>query len=268
MNIIDVDTLDLPELEPYRTLRRQTQHWREGYFVAEGEKAVRALLASSLVVRSMLISRDWLPLVEEHRLPGILDDSTIFVAPDDLLEGIVGYPLHKRLMAIGLLPENPSLERLHAAGSPDAVYVALEAIADAENMGMILRNCAAFGVAGLIVGSDSSSPYLRRSVRVSLGNVFSLRIHRSENLHETLRRCRTEFGWQVVGTTPRGGETRIVSPTPERPLCLLFGSEAQGLTEEALSLCDGLFTIPMRGDVDSINVANAVAVALHEATRR
>lgn len=267
MNIIDVDTLDLPELEPYRTLRSHTQHWRDGHFVAEGEKTVRALLSSSLSVQSMLISRDWLPLVEEGRASGALDESTIFIAPDALLEGIVGYSLHKSLLAVGTLPVNPSLDSLHAAGSKAAVYVALEAIADAENMGMILRNCAAFGVAGLIVGSDSASPYLRRSVRVSLGNVFSLRIHRSADLLESLQRCRSEFGWRVVGTTPRGGVRRLVSPEPDRPLCLLFGSEAHGLTEGAASLCDELFTIPMRDDVDSINVANAVAVALYEATR-
>ena len=267
MQIIDIDTLDLPDLEPYRTLRGQTQHWRDGHLVAEGEKAVRALLESTIVVSSMLLSRDWLPLVQETRHASRLDHATVYVAPDALLEGIVGFPLHKSLMAIGRLPENPSLDALRAAAPASAVYVALEGIADAETMGMILRNCAAFGVAGLIVGPDSTSPYLRRSVRVSLGNVFSLRIHRSEDVLATVRQCREEFDWHVMGTTPRGGSAVIDVAASRAPLCLLFGSEATGLTDAALSICDDVFTIPMRNDVDSINVANAVAVTLYAAMR-
>ena len=268
MTVVHVDSLDHPDLEPYRTLRGQTQHWSEGHFVAEGEKAVRALMDAPLHIVSMLLSEDWLKAFESEGLHGRLAGVTLYVASDDLLEGIVGFPLHKRLMAIGRIPVNPDLELLHDGAGSSAVHVALEGIADAENMGMILRNCAAFGAANLLVGADSTSPWLRRSVRVSLGNVFSLRIHRSEDILATLRRCRDELGWRVIGTTPRGGATGIAEARDGGgPVCLLFGSEAYGLSEEALSLCDGLFSIPMRNEVDSINVANAVAVTLYEATR-
>lgn len=270
MRIIPVSSLDDSDLEPYRTLRTRTLHWKEGYCVAEGEKAVRALLASSLSVHSLLMSEAWLRIFEADLKDERFRDTAVYVAGDTLMEGIVGYPLHKKLLAIGVLPENPTIEQLHYTGEGCGIHVALEAIADSENMGMILRNCAAFGVHSLIVGADSSSPWMRRSVRVSLGNVFSLAIHHTNDLLETLQRCRTEFGWRVIGTTPRGGESRINSSGEDTPqnMCLLFGSEAYGLSEEAVALCDSLFSISMRNDVDSINVANAVAVTLFEATRR
>ncbi|MFZ1731347.1 MAG: RNA methyltransferase [Bacteroidota bacterium] len=270
MRIVPVTDLDSSELEPYRTLRARTSHWQEGYCVAEGEKAVRALLTSSLSVHSLLLSESWLRMFEKELQSERFGDTAVFVASDALMEGIVGYPLHKSLLAIGVLPENPSLEQLQKKGEGRVLHVALEGIADAENMGMILRNCAAFGVHSLIVGTDSSSPWMRRSVRVSLGNVFSLTIHRSEDVHAALRRCRREFGWHIVGTTPRDGEALIGSPANEagNNLCLFFGSEAYGLTDEALALCDSRFSIPMRNDVDSINVANAVAVTLFEASRK
>lgn len=290
MRVIPVTTLDLPELEPYRTLRARTWHWREGFFVAEGEKVVRALLDSRIDIVSILTSASWLDALEEYLTPERLPETVVHLGEDAMLEGIVGYPLHQKLLAIGRIPPNPSLEELHTREPGRHVHVALEGLADAENMGMILRNAAAFGARGLIWGSDSTSPWLRRSVRVSLGNLFSLRIHRADSLHDTLRRCREGLGWCIVGTTPRGGDNHIVwdegpgkdentaagahagSPGQEPGgraghLCLLFGSEAEGLSDEALALCDRHFTIPMHHGVDSINVANAVAVSLFEAVR-
>ncbi len=269
MRIIPVISLDDPELEPYRTLRGRTHHWQEGYCVAESEKVVRALLASSLEIHSLLLNADWLKKLEVELRNERFADTRVYVAFDQLLEQIVGFPLHQKLLAIGVLPENPPLEWLHNRQAGRAVHVALEGIADAENMGMILRNCAAFGAHSLIVGRDSSSPWLRRSVRVSLGNVFALEIHRSDDILHTLQHCRDAFGWRIIGTTPRGGEPNIDTRRAGdvENICLLFGSEAYGLSEQALALCDARFSIPMRGGIDSINVANAVAVALFEATR-
>ncbi len=290
MRVVPVTTLDLPALEPYRTLRARTWHWREGFFVAEGEKVVRALLDSRIEIVSILTSKSWLEALEGSFTAERGPETVIYLGEDALLEGIVGFPLHQKLLAIGRIPPNPPLEELHTRAPGCHVHVALEGLADAENMGMILRNAAAFGARSLIHGPDSTSPWLRRSVRVSLGNLFALRIHRADSLHDTLRRCREELGWRIVGTTPRGGDNRIMwdetpgknentaaggqagSPGQEPGdraghLCLLFGSEAEGLTDKALALCDAHFSIPMRGGVDSINVANAVAVTLFEAVR-
>ena len=268
MQIIHLTTLDLPELEPYRTLRGKTQHWKDDFLVTEGEKAVRALLASQVDVHSLLMNEAWLSVLDTELNDERFAATTVYVAPDALMNSIVGFSLHQKLLAIGRRPENPPLQSLSDTRAGRHVHVALEGLADAENMGMIMRNCAAFGVRSVIVGPDSTSPWMRRSVRVSLGNVFSLSVYRSNNLFDTLRQCRSEFGWRVVGTTPRGGTNTIqLQAVKNEQLCLFFGSEASGLSEEALALCDELFTIPMRGGVDSINVANAVAVSLFEATR-
>ncbi|MBN1447979.1 MAG: RNA methyltransferase [Bacteroidetes bacterium] len=268
MRIIPVTTLDLPELEPYRTLRGRTWHWSDDFFVAEGEKAVRALLDARLDVVSLLMSAEWLEQLEAQLSADRFGDTDVYLADDALLERIVGYPLHKKLLAIGRIPPNPPLAALHTREAGRHVHVALEGLADAENMGMILRNAAAFGVRSLIWGPDSTSPWLRRSIRVSLGNLFTLRIHRAENVHTTLCQCREKFAWRIIGTTPRGGSPLIEWKGEEAEhVCLLFGSEAEGLSDEALTLCDAHFTIPMSRGVDSINVANAVAVALYEAMR-
>lgn len=268
MHVRPVDTLELPELEPYRTLRGRTRHWKDGYIVAEGVKTVQALLASDLTVHSVLMNETWLRTLRDTLTVSRFADTVAYVASDALLERIVGFPLHQKLLALAAVPVNPRLEELRAHGDAPGLHVALEGLADAENMGMVLRNCAAFGVDSVLVGPDSTSPYLRRSVRVSLGNVFSLRVHRAENLRTALTECRDRFGWYIVGTKPRGGSTELSEARQTgRDICLLFGSEGEGLSEGALALCHDSFSIPMRRGVDSINIANAVAVSLYEATR-
>ena len=271
MNINKISSLDSREFELYLTLREQTHHWREGFAVVESEKSVRELLASDVEIESMLMTRHWIdrlgPLLKQKRH----SETVLYEAEETLLTGIVGFQMHKSLLALARIPANPplaSLSKLVQGQRAPRIHVALEAVADSENMGMILRNCAAFGVASLVTGEDSCSPWLRRSVRVSLGNIFKLTIHRSPDQLDSLRQLRDTHGWHIVGTTPRGGSPAITLPQKEtKHICLLFGSEANGLTEEALALCDARFTIPMQNDVDSINVANSVAVALHEALR-
>jgi tRNA G18 (ribose-2'-O)-methylase SpoU len=267
MNIIHIHTLDLPELEPYRTLREKTHHWRGGVFVAEGEKVVRKLLESNVRAISMLLSPDWYAQLEGIINNAKFEDLDVYVGEPELLDGIVGFQMHQNLMAIGEIPPSPALEDLCGTNSGTNVHVAVEGIADAENMGMIIRNCAAFGADTLIVGSDSTSPWLRRSVRVSVGTVFAVRILYVEKLLPTLDKLRTMHGWTLAATTPLGGDMSLPVASAEKPLCLLFGSEAYGLSDKALALCDTRFTIPMSPGADSLNVANAVAVGLYEAVR-
>jgi len=211
----------------------------------------------------MLSTVDWL-----HKFSSVLDDDRfadmdVYLAPAALLDGIVGFKLHQRIMALGRIPDNAPRETfMHSAGTT-AVFVALQGMADAENMGMILRNCAAFGVHGVLVGSDSCSPWLRRSVRVSVGTLFKLRIRQCDDVQQELRILRDSYDLRIIAVSPRKGG--LLSPH-RGPLCLLFGGEARGLADSALEMCDGVFSIPMHNEVDSINVANAVAVALYATT--
>ncbi len=267
MNVQRVFSLRTPGLEPYLTLRENTLHWRNGFFVAEGKKVVLRLIESGMSVVSFLMSDDWFA-----SLGGVLQDerysdSTVFIASDDLMRSIVGYQLHQNILAIGKIPANPSIKDLVCQSSETKRMIALEGISDAENMGSIMRNAGAFGIWSLIVGRDSCSPYLRRSVRVSMASVFSLSIHVCANLSETLLNLQNEFGFSIIGTSPCNGINSLES-FRSKAACLVFGSESNGLTDETLNLCDALFSIPMSPHVSSLNVSNAVAVTLYESLRQ
>jgi tRNA G18 (ribose-2'-O)-methylase SpoU len=257
VNIREIQSLDLAELEPYRTLRRPQQHIAQGIFVAEGEKVVRRLLDSGLSVISILLTRSWLDAIHQTYS---LESIEIFVAEKNLLETIVGYPLHQGIMALAHVPQELPLADFMRQLPQEFLLVAMDGIVNAENVGVIVRNAAAFGAHGIIAGTSSSSPYLRRAVRNSMGAVFHLPVVHAElidALQEIHRSCR------IIGATP-GGES-IQNADFSGNLCVVFGNEGTGLSDGILKLCDAHVGIPMMNDTDSLNVGSAAAVFLYAA---
>src|SRR6266699_3469540 len=180
-----IESLDLPALQPYRTMRRQLEHKAQGIFVSEGEKVVRRLLESKFIVVSLLLPVRWLgdlmPLLESRP-----EAVQVYVAEKALLETLTGFSMYQGLLAVGKIPAQPLLEELLARSGRPWLLAATDGLSSAENLGAVVRNCAAFGVHALIVGETSSSPFLRRAVRSSMGAVFQLPIIESPSLIESL----------------------------------------------------------------------------------
>ncbi len=264
-----VTTLDVPELAPYRTLRRPEEHWKRGIFVAEGGRLVRRLLGSGLTVHSMLLTREWheqlRKATEGQRWS---DDLQLFIAEKKLLETIVGFPLHQGVMAVAAVPAEPLLVDILRAASRPMLLVALDGIASAENVGVIVRNSAAFGADGILVNANSGSPFLRRAVRSSMGGVFQLPVLHTVSLHDTLLSIKNaQGGVEVIAAHP-GGQTELHGSDLSGDLCLVFGSEGEGITPEVLAVSDRQVAIPMMKGTDSLNVASSSAVFLYEARKQ
>ena len=259
-------SLDLPELAPYRTMRRQFEQRRQGIFVAEGEKVVRRLLASKLAVVSVLLPEKWLgPL--EPLLRGRREEIRVFVAEKALLETLTGFSMYQGLLAVGQVPPAVPLPEILAHSPRPWLLAAADGLSNAENLGALVRNCAAFNVQALIVGETSGSPFLRRAVRSSMGAVFDLPIIETPNLVETLRELR-QRGVRCLAAHPRDPHRRLSEADFRSDCCLLLGSEGVGLAPSVLGSCDEAIGIPMPPTVDSLNVASAAAAFLYEANRQ
>src|SRR5256885_15542150 len=92
LRVQPIATLDLPELAPYRTMRRQLEHREQGIFVAEGEKVVRRLLESQLTVVSLLLPEKWLREYEPL-LAAQTQEIHAYVAEKELLESLTGFSM-------------------------------------------------------------------------------------------------------------------------------------------------------------------------------
>ena len=261
-----IESLDLPELQPYRTMRRQAEHRQQGIFVAEGEKVVRRLLESKFAVVSVLLPEKWLRELEPL-LRGRPEEFQVFVAEKKLLETLTGYSMYQGLLALGKVPPLPTLAEVVARSKHPRLMVAVDALSNAQNLGALVRNCAAFNAQALIVGETCSSPFLRRAVRSSMGAIFQLPVVESASLTRSLHDLR-ERGVRCIAAHPHSDGRTLSQANLAGDCCVVFGSEGYGISSAVLAACDEAAAIPMPPTVDSLNVGSAAAVFLYEATRQ
>lgn len=261
-----VQDLDAPELALYRTLRRVEEHERAGVLVAANHKVIKRLLASRYTVVSALLTPAWLKKLESQ-LRARPESIPVYLAEEPLLETITGYVMHQGALAVAKIPPLADLETLLKDSARPLLLAAVEGIASAENLGAIVRNCAAFGVHCLIVGETCGSPFQRRAVAGSMGTIFEQPVVRVDNLVETLTALRAR-GVRCLAAHPRADAQKLAAADLRGDCCLVFGAEGPGLTEAALAACDGMVEIPMPSHMNSLNVAVATGIFLYEATRQ
>src|SRR5215469_11742384 len=261
-----IESFDAPELQPYRTMRRHMEHREQGIFVAEGEKVVRRLIESRFGVVSVLLPERWLDELEPL-LQARPEQIQVFVADKKLLETLTGFSMYQGLLAVGKIPEQPAIEKILETSPRPWLLAAVDSLSSAENLGALVRNCAAFNVQALLVGETCTSPFLRRAVRSSMGTVFELPIVETANLVQTLNALRAR-NIRCVAAHPHVEGRTLPQATLATDCCIVFGSEGYGISPQVLDVCDDSVAIPMPPKIDSLNVGSAAAVFLYEANRQ
>ncbi len=256
MNRIVVDTLEDPRLDPYRSLKTARLHRRAGLFIAEGDKVVERLLASDFEVLSVLVSERRVASLEPLAKPG----TEVLIIPDRLATELVGFKFHAGMMACGRRKPPRDL----GAFAEVRILVGCSRVDDPENLGSIIRHCAAFGAGGLVLGPGCADPFSRRVIRVSMGNGFRLPVRESTDFTSDLVRLRAENGFQLIATVLEPDAEPVRGTTVSGHAVILFGNEAHGLEPELVDICDRRVTIPMKSAPDSLNVAVASALVLYE----
>ena len=283
LRVEKISSFDLPELQPYATMRRPAEQERQGIFVAEGTKVVQRLLESRFTVVSVVLPDKWLD--DFHRLLEARPEPiTVYLAEKKTLETLTGFSMFQGVLAVGKVPPPVSFDDILSKNQKPLLFVAVDALTNAENLGALVRNCVAFGVQALIVGETSSSPFLRRAVRNSMGTIFQLPVielaklglrHRFKtrphatqmSLAEGLKELRAR-GVRCIAAHPHTDKKFLSQADFSGDCCLVFGSEGDGITPVVLEACDEAVAIPMPPTVDSLNVGAAAAVFLYEAARQ
>lgn len=268
LDVRRIDSLDLPELAPYRTLKRSVEHEAQGIFVAEGDKVVQRLLESRFEVLSVLLPAERLAEFEPRlRARPEANIPVHVVARKDFLATLVGFDLFQGVLAVGRIPSPGSLAARIRASPPPRLFVAVDGLTNSENIGVLVRNCVAFGVQALLVGETCASPFLRRAVRNSMGAIFHLPVIATTNLVCSLGELHTH-GIRCIAAHPHTEQKELSQANFSDDCCLIFGSEGKGISAPVLAACAEAVAIAMPPTVDSLNVGSAAAVFLYEASRQ
>ena len=262
--VTSIKNLDDPRISIYRSLKGK-QLDKDGVFIAEGNKVFRALLKSDLKIVSALMTEKWLQVFRRQINKRTKKGMRVYIMDRKEIERVVGFNLHQGLMAATRIPSKLSLKQAWRLWNSPHLLLAIEGIKDAENIGLIVRNSVAFGVDTIIVDKSSCNPYLRRVVRVSIGTIFKLPVLYTDDLPTALKWLKENFGTRIIAASP---DTRneILSKTDlAGNICLVFGSEDYGLSDNVLKLADSIVRIPISPRLDSLNVSSANAIFLHHA---
>jgi tRNA G18 (ribose-2'-O)-methylase SpoU len=263
-NIIQIDSPDDPRIAPYLNLKERELAREGGRFIAEAGMVVKRLLKSRYAVESVLAAEKRAPELASLMPAGI----PLFVGSTDLVNRIVGFKFHSGVMACGLRGISPQLDDLSdLRGEKSFTLVVCPEISNTENLGSMIRISAAFGATALVLGEHCCDPFFRQSIRVSMGTVFYIPIIRSQELLADLRSLKSKYGFELVATVLDEKAESLATIKRSCRIALLFGNEAQGISEDYLRLCDRQVTIPMQYGTDSLNVAVAAGIFLYHFTQ-
>lgn len=263
----DVISLDDPRLADYRGLTDAELLARRGRFIVEGRGNLRVLLARSAFRPESILLGEAAFTALRPDLEAYAGEIPIFVAPQPVLDGVVGFKIHRGALAACLRPpprDPGALAGEVLADFPAARVVVLEGVRDADNVGGVFRNAMALGARAVFACDRSCDPLYRKAIRTSMGGALCVPFARTGELVIFLDRLRA-LGFSIWAFDPKppGDALDRVGAQAAGPVALLFGTEGEGLSEEALAAADRRVRIGMEPGVDSLNVATAAAIGLH-----
>ena len=143
--------------------------------------------------------------------------------------------------------------------------VILDGIEDPHNLGSIVRVCECAGVHGIIIPKHNACPVNSTVVKTSAGALSNMMIARVSNITQTIEKLKKAGMW--VYAVELGGEN-IYRQNLTGALGLVIGSEGDGIGELVKRTCDGIVTMPMKGNINSLNASVACGIAVYEAVRQ
>ncbi|HVV16718.1 MAG TPA: 23S rRNA (guanosine(2251)-2'-O)-methyltransferase RlmB [Polyangia bacterium] len=189
--------------------------------------------------------------------------------PRQLVAELAGDAVHQGVVAIAgqfrYVTVNDILKAASQAGEPP-LLVLLDGITDPHNLGAIVRSAEVLGAHGVVIPAHRAAPVTAGAVKASAGATERVRIAEVVNLLKAVDGLRAG-GVRVLGAGAGSGQ-RLDGVDLRGPTALVVGAEGKGMREAVARRCDGLFHIPQRGVVSSLNASVAAAIALYEAARQ
>ncbi len=254
MNLLHVNSFDLPQLQIYARMRDNAVT-ADNSFIADGEKVVVMLLQSGVTVRSLLATAAF---YEAHEaLVASADIPQCYVATKQQMATIIGHRMHQNVMLHGVRPPLCPLEQL---GSH---VVMLDLISRNENVGAIIRSMAALGVGSLVAPVHGPRPFGRRALRVSMGHAALVKTHLYEDMKAAISALKA-LGYTIVAAETHPDAIALQAFSVPEKWVLLVGNEDAGIADDILALCDAVVMIEMAGAVKSFNVAVAASILLYQ----
>lgn len=216
--------------------------------VCESEKLFLQFIHNKRVILKTLSTKKF---AEKYDL----NSSSNFIADRSVLESIAGFKIEFEVLFLIEKPEDSHIEELN-----DRIIL-LNGLSSPENVGSIVRSAAGFNINSIITDEKTCSPFLRRCIRVSMGNIFSMKTYHSKNLRLDLKKLR-ELGYIIISTANIDRSIDLATYEFPKKCVLIIGSEGHGVDHDILDTSDVILKIKINPQVAHLNAANAAAIFL------
>lgn len=234
-----------------KSLKVKRQRETEGLFIAEGDKVVKELLHSPILLEEVLAVELWIK--ENERTHNRLGKKMIEVSELEM-ERISGLQSFTPVLAIGKIPE-PKIDEKKIKKQWSIV---LDGIQDPGNLGTILRSANWFGIDTVFCSPDCVDAYNPKVVQSSMGSLFFIDVVKTDL--KTLFTSAEEF--PIYAATLNGDDVRKID-FPKAGF-IVIGSEGKGISDELLSFATQKISIPSFSKAESLNAAIAAGIICYE----
>ncbi|MBE6659783.1 MAG: 23S rRNA (guanosine(2251)-2'-O)-methyltransferase RlmB [Ruminococcaceae bacterium] len=242
---------------------------QESCGIVIGRNAVRELLHSERTIDKLLVQRgeregSIVVLVAqalEKKIPVVEVDRA-------KLDAIAGFAPHQGIIAMAAEKEYVDVEDILAIArerGEDPIIAIADGITDPYNLGALIRCAEGLGAHGLILPKRRAVGLTPLVSKASAGAIEHLAVAKVANLAQTVQELQKQGVW--VYAAEAGGQSYDKTDLTG-PCALIFGSEGNGVSALLKQKCDAIISIPMRGQVNSLNVSTAASILLAEAARQ
>lgn len=227
---------------------------KDDYIIGEGYKIVQKM--NSILTITELLTSESIYNDNPDYFSGIPGE--VYLADDKFISQHVGYKFHQGVFAIANHPGYKSLETIQGE------TLVLNNLDNAENVGAIIRSATGLGFKNILMDTRSCSPFLKRSIRVSMGNVFFANLFRVDSLTDSFDFMKKK-GFEIYSAANESGavDYREIKKK-DNNLAIIIGNEGNGIEEDVKKASTGLVKIPVIEDVEHINAAAAGAILMSQ----
>ena len=260
MNSMLISSKDNPRIKKVVKLLSSAKARQDaGLFAAEGMRLCRDVLQSGIEIQAVYYTHQ----AEKRYGSDLLDLCEVaketYLVTEEVFAKMGDTSTPQGVLVLGCIPA------LDAAPDLQGKYICMERVADPSILGAVARSVEAFGVDGIILGNGGVDPFSPKALRASMGALVRLPIYSCEDFCAEILDMKQK-GHRIVGAVVREGKS-LADFTFKKGDIVLIGNEADGLTEEAVNICDEKVTICMEGRAESLNAATAATVFIWEMTK-
>jgi len=257
----EIASVNNQKIKDVTALHQRKNRTKEGLFLIEGEKGVVEALYYGIKFESIFVAADC------GLDTSLFPDEILYTVNDAVMKKISTTDSPPNIMAVAYQKQY-RLKDLFNQENP--LVLVLENIKDAGNLGTIIRTACACGVSGIALTDNTVDIYNPKTVRASVGNLWKIPIVYIQGKSELKSRLNGIKKCQFLATVVKDDASQklFFDVDYTAPTVIMFGSEAEGLSEELARQADVYVTIPMSGGVESLNLSVSVGVILYEALRQ